>query len=102
MTKCRSRFITRLRNIGEHAMVPDNDDRLRNTRTVPVGWLARAFIAPYGVSYHLEHHLLVSTPYYRLRKAHRLLLDKGLGDQMEILPNYFAVLRVALSKPEAA
>ena len=93
------RFITRLRNIGEHAMVPDNDDPLRNTRTVPAGWLERAFIAPYRVSYHLEHHLLVSCPFYRLPQAHRMLLAKGLKERMEVLPNYLSVWRVATSLP---
>ena len=95
------RFITRLRNIGEHAVVPDNDDRLRNTRTVLANIIERAVIAPYFVNYHLEHHLLVSCPCYRLPVAHQLLIDKGFGDQMETKPGYAALLEVALSKPEA-
>ena len=33
-----NRFVVRLRNIGEHAVVPDNDDRLRNTRTTLASW----------------------------------------------------------------
>ena len=92
-------FVTRLRNIAEHACVPDNDDRLRNTRTTRANWLERAFIAPYYVNYHLEHHLLVSIPAYNLPRAHRLLLDKGLGDRMELQPGYLAVLRLAGSLP---
>jgi len=95
------RFITRLRNIGEHAVVPDNNDRLRNTRTVLANMFERAVIAPYFVNYHLEHHLLVSCPCYRLPTAHRLLIQKGYGDQMETKPGYAALLAVALSKPEA-
>ncbi len=76
-------FISRIRNIGEHGAVPDNDDRLRNTRTTHAGFLERALIAPYFVNYHLEHHLLVSCPCYRLPKAHALLIRKGFGPRME-------------------
>lgn len=92
-----NRFITRIRNIGEHAAVPDNDDRLRNTRTVLTNWLERVFIAPYYVNYHLEHHLVVSSPCYNLKRVHQLLLSKGYGDKMEIQPNYPTMLRHALA-----
>lgn len=89
--------ITRVRNIGEHACVPDNDDRLRNTRTTHANWLERLFIAPYWVNYHLEHHLLVSVPCYNLPRMHALLRSKGLEDRMEIQPGYLSVLRLATS-----
>ncbi len=89
------RLVVRIRNIGEHAVVPDDDDRLRNTRTTTANWLERAFIAPYNVQYHLEHHLIVNCPHYRLPLAHRSLLNKGLGDKMEIQPGYPTVLRLA-------
>lgn len=91
-----NRFVTRLRNIGEHAAVPDNDDRLRNTRTTLANWLERAFIAPYFVNYHLEHHLLVNAPCYRLPQVHARLLQLGLGPKMEIQPGYPAMLRQAV------
>jgi len=94
------RFITRLRNIGEHAVVPDNDDRLRNTRTVLASIWERALIAPYFVNYHLEHHLLVSAPCFRLRDMHRALIAKGYGPSMETKAGYAELLKVALSKPE--
>src|SRR5436190_11300696 len=50
--------ITRIRNIAEHAVVPDQDDPLRNTRTTTANLIERIFVAPYFVNYHLEHHLL--------------------------------------------
>ena len=95
-------FISRIRNIGEHAAVPDNDDRLRNTRTTLANPIERLFIAPYFVNYHLEHHLLVSSPCYRLPGMHRALMAKGLGPKMELQPNYWAMLRIAVTKPESA
>jgi len=88
-----NRFVTRLRNIAEHGAVPDNDDRLRNTRTTPANWLERAFIAPYRVNYHLEHHLLVSCPFYRLPRVHQLLVNKGLESAMEIRRGYRDMLK---------
>lgn len=91
-----NRLIVRLRNIGEHAAVPDNNDRLRNTRTTLASWWERALIAPYNVHYHLEHHLVVNCPHYKLKDAHRMLLDKGYDRQMEIQPGYWAVLNLAL------
>jgi len=91
-----NRFITRLRNIGEHAAVPDDNDRLRNTRTIEASWLERAFIAPYGVNYHLEHHLLVNCPFYKLKEAHRILLAKGLAPRMEVRKSYRDMLSVAV------
>lgn len=90
-------LISRIRNIAEHAVVPDNDDPLRNTRTTYAGWLERAVIAPYFVNYHLEHHLLLFVPCWRLPAAHRALLDKGFAARMEIQPGYRAMLRVATS-----
>jgi fatty acid desaturase len=96
-----NRFVTRLRNIGEHAAVPDDNDRLRNTRTIEANWLERAFIAPYGVNYHLEHHLVVNAPWYNLKRAHQMLIEKGFLEQMEVQPNYKAMLAVAVPSDAA-
>ena len=89
-------FVTRVRNIGEHAVVPDNNDRLRNTRTIITNWWERAFIAPYSVNYHLEHHLIVNCPCYNLRKAHRMLIGKGIKDKMEVVYGYPNMFRKAI------
>ena len=89
--------ITRVRNIAEHAMVPDNDDDFRNTRTTHANPVVRLLLAPYWVNYHLEHHLFLFVPCFRLPAAQRLLLEKGYGDRMELQPGYRAVLRTAAS-----
>ena len=91
-----NRFVVRQRNIGEHAVVPDNDDRLRNTRTTIASWWERALIAPYNVQYHLEHHLVVNCPQYKLKDAHKMLIEKGFEDQMEIQKGYKAILALAV------
>ncbi len=94
--------ITRVRNIAEHAMVPDNDDVFRNARTTYASWWVRATLAPYWVNYHVDHHLLFYVPCYNLPRLHALLLAKGLGEKMEIQPGYVAMLKLATSKPERA
>ncbi|HEY0300091.1 MAG TPA: fatty acid desaturase family protein [Rhizomicrobium sp.] len=92
--------ITRVRNIAEHAMVPDNDDVFRNARTTYAAWWVRALVAPYWVNYHVDHHLLFYVPCYNLPELHKLLLAKGLGPRMEIQSDYVTMLKLATSKPE--
>ena len=83
----------RIRDAAEHARVADGRDPLRNTRTVTASALERVFLAPYWVSYHLEHHLFVFVPCWRLRHVHALLLAKGYGARMEVAAGYGEVLR---------
>ncbi len=91
-------LVTRIRNIAEHAMVPDNDDPLRNARTTLAGPLVRLVLAPYQVNYHVEHHMMMWVPHYNLPLFHRMLMMSGYAKIMEIQPNYFTVLRRAASK----
>lgn len=91
--------ISRIRNIAEHAVVPDSDDPLRNTRTTKAGFLERLFIAPYYVNYHLEHHLLFYVPCYNLPRVHEILMRGPHAARMEVQPGYAAVLRLATAKP---
>ncbi len=90
--------ITRIRNIAEHAVVPDSGDPFRNTRTTVANWIERALIAPYFVNYHLEHHLLFFVPCYNLPRLHHILISGPLGPRMEIEHGYRAVMRRATSK----
>ena len=90
-------LISRIRNIAEHAVVPDDDDPLRNTRTTRANPLIRLLVAPYWVNFHLEHHLFMFVPCWRLAEAHRVLLATGREVQMELQPGYAAVLRMATS-----
>jgi fatty acid desaturase len=85
-------FVLRVRNIAEHAAVPDRSDPFRNARTTHAGPLARALIAPYWVNYHLEHHLLMWVPCHRLPLLRRFLLENGRGAQMCESSNYLSVL----------
>ncbi len=94
-------WVTRIRNISEHAMVPETapetGDAMRNTRTTHAGWLERAILAPYWVNYHIEHHLWIWVPCFRLREGHRLLREKGFAEKMETRDGYASVLKLAAS-----
>lgn len=86
-------LVVRIRNIAEHAMVPDDNDPFRNARTTLAGPLTRLFLAPYWVNYHVEHHLLMYLPCYRLPLLHAALVAEGVDSRMEIDKNYWQVLR---------
>ena len=53
-----------------------NADRGRytNTRVFLTGPLARYAVFPWGMDYHLPHHLIASVPHYNLPRLHELLL----------------------------
>jgi len=91
-------LVTRLRNIAEHACTPDPADPLRHARTTRANWWERAFIAPYWVNYHCEHHMFMWLPCWSLPRAHRMLAERGVTARMEVQPNYLTVLRAAASK----
>ncbi|MGB2239314.1 MAG: fatty acid desaturase, partial [Pseudomonadales bacterium] len=86
---------TRLRQVGEHAGVPDStsSDPRQNTRTVLTRWWERLFISPHQISYHLEHHLLPSVPIYQLPKLHQLLVDHQYYQAVGIVQGYPALIR---------
>jgi fatty acid desaturase len=91
-------LVTRIRAIAEHAMAPDPTDPLNNTRTTVTSWWERVLIAPNGVNYHLEHHLLMTVPHYNLPRLHRLLRDRGVLDGAWVERGYWNVLRSASSR----
>ena len=92
--------ITRVRNIAEHAMVPDNNDPFGNARTTKANLLERALVAPYWVNYHVEHHLLMWVPCYNLPKTRAFLIANGYGERIETKSGYREVIRMATSRPD--
>ena len=86
----------RIRNIAEHAGVKPDCDDFDNARTTYANLFERAFVAPYYVNYHLEHHLLMFIPCYKLKRAHQMLLNKGFQDKMEIKTGYISLLKSVL------
>lgn len=94
-------LVTRIRNVAEHACTSTSADPFTQARTTLANPLERAFIAPYWVNYHAEHHLFMYLPCYNLPEAHRLLRDKGLVGRVTVAPSYLDVLRLATARQRA-
>ncbi|MDP1539454.1 MAG: fatty acid desaturase family protein [Moraxellaceae bacterium] len=83
--------LMRIRSMAEHATCARNINMFENTRTVRAGWLARALVAPIGVNYHMEHHILASCPWFKLSKAHQLLKTRHVIPEP---PSYWQVIQI--------
>lgn len=64
-----------LRNVAEHYAV-EHENVLNESRTVLAPFWELWLIAPWGLNYHLEHHLFPSVPCFRLRELHELLMTR--------------------------
>jgi fatty acid desaturase len=82
----------RLRVIAEHAGMAASPDISLNTRTTYASAVARWFLAPHHVNYHLEHHLLPTMPMRFLPRAHQLLRERGALPPGSAVSGYRAVL----------
>lgn len=90
--------IIRIRQVAEHAAVPDlyDLDPRMNTRTVEAPWWQRMIFAPNGVNYHLEHHFMASVPCYRLAALHAHLKHMHALDDVPVFRGYGQLLRHAV------
>jgi fatty acid desaturase len=64
-----------LRNVAEHYAV-EHEHVLNESRTVLAPFWELWLIAPWGLNYHLEHHLFPGVPCFRLGELHRLLMAR--------------------------
>jgi fatty acid desaturase len=71
------RVTNRLRALAEHAGMTRSSDRRETTHLVRQGPLARFFMVPYSVGYHLAHHVDMGIPCWNLRRMHAELLASG-------------------------
>ena len=93
--------IIRVRQIAEHAAVPDlfDPDPRMNTRTVDAPWWQRWVFAPNGVNFHMEHHFMASVPCYRLKALRQRLRDTGALASVPHFSGYGQVLRHVVGSP---
>ncbi len=82
--------------ITQHTGLAENvtDHRL-NSRTVRMNILNRFLY--WNMNYHIEHHMLPFVPCYRLPEVHRLMLERGYGERMEIRSGYGDIIRLNAS-----
>jgi fatty acid desaturase len=94
-----------IRNVAEHYAV-EHESVLNESRTVIAPFWELWLIAPWGLNYHLEHHLFPSVPCFRLAELHRLLMTRDPYPQVaHITHGYFSgLLRdcASLADPGAA
>ncbi|HEX7134221.1 MAG TPA: fatty acid desaturase family protein [Iamia sp.] len=71
------RVINRLRAIAEHGGMEHSKDRRRTTHSVRQHALARFFLVPYNIGWHLAHHVDMGVPWRNLPQMHRELRASG-------------------------
>lgn len=64
-----------IRSVAEHYAV-EHEHVLNESRTVLAPRWQLWLIAPWGLNYHLEHHLFPGVPCFRLGELHRLLMTR--------------------------
>lgn len=91
------RVINRLRSIAEHGGMREDDDRRYTTHSVRQHWLARFYMVPYNIGFHMAHHVDAGVPFRHLPEYHALLHEAGyLDDQLEY-PSYRALWRALVT-----
>lgn len=71
------RVINRLRAIAEHGGMERSKDRRRTTHSVRQHLLARFFLVPYNIGWHLAHHVDMGVPWRNLPRMHDELRASG-------------------------
>ncbi|MDF1812786.1 MAG: fatty acid desaturase [Verrucomicrobiales bacterium] len=80
-------FFMILRQVIQHG----NGDRgwLTNTRVFRMNALVRYTVFPFGMDYHLPHHMYATVPHYRLKKLHEFLMGKpDYSSNCQLVDNY--------------
>jgi len=78
------RVINRLRSVAEHGGMRRGEDRRIATHSVRQTLLARFFLVPFNIGFHLSHHVDAGIPFRSLPKFHRELKQAGyLTDGLE-------------------
>jgi len=90
-----------IRNVAEHYAV-EHENVLNESRTVLAPWWELYLIAPWGLNYHLEHHLFPGVPCFRLAELHRLLMTREPFPQLaHVTHGYFGgLLRDCATLPD--
>ena len=85
------RVINRLRSIAEHGGMQRSKDRRLTTHSVQQSALARFFLVPYHIGWHLAHHVDSGVPMANLPKLHAELVRAGYVNGAIEYPSYLAL-----------
>ncbi len=87
------RVINRLRSLAEHGGMAESDDRRATTHSVRQHLLARFFLVPFHIGWHLAHHVDAGVPFRHLPRLHQALHEAGyVTDDLEYA-NYTTLWR---------
>ncbi len=95
------RVINRLRSIAEHGGMQASPDRRNTTHSVRQHVLARSFLVPHCIGFHLAHHVDSGVPMRHLPRYHRALVESGYVQPGLEYPNYPALWRALSARPAA-
>ena len=87
------RVINRLRSIAEHGGLRADKDRRITTHTIAQHRLARFYLVPYSIGFHLAHHVDAGVPFRNLARYHQLLRDAHYIDDATEYTSYLALWR---------
>lgn len=76
--------------------------RLTNTRVFLTGPLFRYAVLPWGMDYHLPHHIMASVPHYKLKDLHEALLrDPEYAEKGVVTEGLFGARNPSTGRPTA-
>ncbi len=87
------RVINRLRSIAEHGGMQRSKDRRLTTHSVEQSPLARFFLVPFHIGWHLAHHVDAGVPMANLPRLHAELRRAGYVSEGLEYPSYTALWR---------
>ena len=87
------RVINRLRSVAEHGGMQRGNDRRVATHAIRQSPMARFYLVPYNIGFHLSHHVDSGIPFRSLPKYHRELQRAGYLTADLEYPSYRAVWR---------
>ena len=90
-----------IRLSSEHFGIDNAHSFYRETRTIKVSWLEKLFYLPNNGTYHLEHHMYPSVPFYRLKKLHALLMERPGFRERAQLTSHLTGLVSELLRPKS-
>lgn len=88
-----TQFANRLRRLAEHSGIEGKEPDFQ-IRTTVHGPLARLFLAPNNVAYHIEHHILPGVPQYNLPDLHHeIMKQEDIRQKLHVSNSYSEVLK---------
>ena len=84
------RVVNRLRAIAEHGGLRADPDRRNTTHSIRQHAVARFFMVPYNIGFHIAHHVDPGIPFRSLPSYHRQLVAAGFVTEGYEYPSYRA------------